>query len=208
MVDAPAGLWVGAGRHLYLLDPTDGVVRRRVRLHGQVDRIAADVRYRFLFVAIHAGIGDGLPLEERDASTGVLIRRAHGPLDFGANSLTPVFRGVWVSTSTGNFGAAFFYREANLSIARHRTIEGMQGIATQYSGGPHLWVLRRQLDPILTCADPDSGRIQGTFRLPDGYRFGYSDPTTAVSIANTVYVGTSFGVLRIKPSLCRPGAEG
>jgi hypothetical protein len=201
MVDTPAGLWVAAGRHLYLLDPDDGSIRRIVPIHGEANEIAVDVGYRYLFAATHpVGAYDSGALSDRSAADGELLKRADQSLAFAANSLTPAFGNVWVSSATGNFGAAFQYRDGALNVASKHTIEGLQGIQTSYSGGPHMWIVGRDLGPFLACADPRTGRLQGGVRLPDP--FGVV--TAAVSIANTVFVGTDLGVLRMKPWVCSP----
>src|SRR5437867_219581 len=104
------------------------------------------------------GFADGLPVEARDARSGALEAVSPQSTDFGANWLAPTARGVWVSTATGNFGAAYFLRKNDLDRAG-RYIESNQGVVASLAAG-QLWV-PDELGRELLCVDPSTGRQEG-----------------------------------------------
>src|SRR5207249_11386963 len=85
LVASPAGLWVGSVRHLYRIDYDNGGTLASVRIHGVARRLAIDPSGRVLYVSrTIAGLGDGLPLQERDAVSGALRATASFNPRYGA----------------------------------------------------------------------------------------------------------------------------
>ncbi len=192
MAFASAGLWVGARRRLYLLDSGTGGVRKVIPVRGDVNELAVDPTGRFLYVAAWNG-ANGF-VNERDARSGALLQSARELFGYPANWLSPTREGVWVSTATGNFGAAILLRNGNLQ--RGPLVEANQGVKASVAAD-HLWV--QNDGETLRCLDPASGRIQATVTAPEGGEGLRWFLTNVVGAGRFVFVGGFAGLVRITP---------
>jgi hypothetical protein len=191
----PSGLWAGAGDRLYLLDPSDGRIVSSSRVRGVVVDLAVDPTSRRLYVATRrAHSGEGLPITERDASSGRLLAASLEPLPFAASALAPTPAGVWVSAPTGNFGAVLLLRGTDLRAAGP-SIEAQQSVAATISGGA-LWVAD-DLNGRLHCADPMTGRIRDSLRIPEQLTGGYS-MSNVVALGSSILAGSGERILELE----------
>jgi hypothetical protein len=199
LAPSAAGLWVGAGGRLYLVDTDEGRILRTVAVRGRVGQIAVDPSGDHLYVATYRRGDVQGTLSERDARSGELLaaapRSALG--GYPANALAPTDRGVWVGAPTGNFGGEFFFREGTLGGGRE-VIEGYQSISASLASG-RLWIL----DDVRVgyrCADPRSGRIEGSVYLPrysSIYGLGQ-----VVRLGGFFFTASSSGILRVAAKTC------
>jgi len=193
---------VGGVRHLYRIDTATGAALASIRIRGEASRLAIDPSGSLLYVARNVpGFADGLPPQERDAVSGALEATSSFNPGYAANWLAATDHGVWLSTATGNFGAAFFLRQNGLK-ARPRSIESNQGVVASLAGG-WLWV-PMDLGRELICADPVTGRRAGTFTLGPRAADGYEVETNVVTVGRSTFVGTGAGIVRIPASRCAP----
>lgn len=200
----PAGVWVGAGHTLDLIDPKSDRIERRVLVRGTVEAVAASPTGRLLYVSTSSL--EGLPLTERDAVTGAL--RAVSPLNTGysANWLAPIEGGVWMSSATGNFGGVFFLRARGLHWIG-RTRETSQTVVGSVAAR-HLWIPGDILNPVLRCADLRTGRVIAAIHISDRLADGYGLYSNVVAHQGFLYVGASRGILRFPASDCSSRSPG
>lgn len=202
---SPAGLWVGAGRYLYLMDPRSGRIRRTVGVEGVVAQLAVDPTGQLLYVARHPEESPETDsIEQRDARSGTLrMVTPPGAVGEFVNWLSPTARGVWVSILTGNFGTALFLREADLHPIRN-TDETAQNVEATVAAG-NLW-LQTSLGRSLICANPHTGRFEDTITIPEA-AVAYGSLSNVVVGGGDVFVGAGRGLVRANPSLCDRSPE-
>jgi hypothetical protein len=195
-----AGLWVGAGGRLYLVDADNGRILQTVTVRGRVGQITVDPSGDRLYVATYRRGEVQGNLSERDARSGELLavapRSALG--GYPANDFAPTDRGVWVGAPTGNFGGEFFFREGTLRGGRE-LIEGYQSISASLAGG-RLWILDDVVRVGYRCADPRSGRIEGSVHLPKHSSvYGLGE---VVRLGDLFFTTSSKGIIEIAPTTC------
>lgn len=193
----PAGLWVGAGRFLILLDPSDGRVLRSLQVKGEVGHLAVDPTGRLLYVSTHLPADlTPLAITERDATSGAVLVSVPGPIGLAVNRLSATTTGVWVSYATGTLGSVVLLRASDLHlVASFRGGGGEAGsndVSAEVAGGI-LWV-PNALGGVW-CADPATGRLRG--REMFGERGGLDHE---VAVPPFIYAGAYKGLVRITPS--------
>ncbi len=161
VVATPNGLWVGAGRHLLLLD-TSGREVNDLTIPGTITHMTVDPSDTRLYVSTNTkGSGrDDVVFQERSARTGDLLVDGHGIglADLGGPSgLAATDEGVWVSQPTGMMGGLQLMQAADLRathpVARDDT--GSNAIRGSVADG-RLWISDFS---GLRCADATTGQI-------------------------------------------------
>jgi signal peptidase I len=197
----PAGLWVGVGDRLDLIDPANGRIIVSLKADGQVGALAVDPLGRFLYVATNVP-GEVTPrsITERDASTGVVRATLRGFAALAVRELSATSDGVWVSFPTGLLGQVAFLRASDLRQVASFTPRpgegGTNGIHANVAAGV-LWVADDMVGQ-LWCADPVTGAVRAPVALPAGAAEAYG-LTDVVSVGSELYAGTQQGVLRVNP---------
>jgi hypothetical protein len=191
----PAGLWVGAGRNLYLIDVRSGRISTSVRVEGEIAQLAVDPTGRLLYVARHHEESpEADSIEQRDARSGDLkMVTPLAAVGKSVNWLSSTPQGVWVSIPTGNFGAALFLRKADLRPIRG-TVETAQGVEASVAAG-YLW-LQTSLGRGLICANPRTGRLEDTVAVPEA-AVAYDSLSNVVVAGGYLFVGAGTGVVRL-----------
>ena len=210
LIVGPAGVWVGAVGHLYLIDPSTGTLERTVPIHGEVGRLTIDVTDGLLYDSTHP-VGDLSvdTLEERDGTTGELrVRSAADRGLLAMNSMSAVRDGVWVSFASGNMGGAALEGRADLHrlAPPHEGADiGTNAILASVAGGI-LWITPGE---GVWCAGPQSGKVRAWVPF---VRRTEQATTPVVELDGKFYAGAlnqgtgaSVGLVRIDPgNACGP----
>jgi photosystem II stability/assembly factor-like uncharacterized protein len=206
LASAAGGLWVGAGRALYLLDAA-GRILRTVPIDGRVTHVAVDPAGTRLYVATDTPLdrSNHVVFEERSAWSGGVITSATdvGYADLGGpSSLAATDEGVWVSSPTGMMGTLQLFRASDLSPVG--TVEDGQGVgfyegsnavSSTYAAGV-LWIT--DYGTGLTCADPETGRvIERVLPRQDAY----FETANVIAAAGGVFATNGREVVRIRSGL-------
>jgi hypothetical protein len=158
LAGVPSGLWVSAGQSLLLLDASNGMIRRTVRLHAPIDNLVAAPSGELIYAstAPRTTPNDRTPVYELDATRGRTISHSDdaGYVDlWGLSGLAATGRGVWVTEPTGLLATIAFLRERDLRPVGHGR-EGSNAVVASYAGG-FLWILDQP--DVISCADPATG---------------------------------------------------
>jgi hypothetical protein len=203
-----AGLWVGAGKRLYRLDPWDGRVLARVTLGGEAGELAADPTGHLLYVATSVpGEATPLPITERDAATGALLATSAPLSGLAVNRLAATARGVWVSIATGLLAGVVLLQARDLRQAALFSPRG--GEAGSNATGADvargvLWVVDGMAGRIF-CADPATGKLRAEVPVPQALAGGGWGFSNVVAGGAAWYLGTAAGIAQITPGpRCRP----
>jgi outer membrane protein assembly factor BamB len=197
-----AGLWVGDGDRLDLVDAAGRIIRVQ-KADGEVGALAVDPTGRFLYVATSVSAEDITPrsISQRDASTGAVVAKVRALPAVAVTALSGTTDGVWVSYATGLLGQVVFLPAGDLrQVAEFTPRPGEGGTNTIHAnvGSGVLWVADDMVGS-LWCADPATGALRASLKRPapaDGY--GMSD---MVPVGSDVYIGTGHGVYRLAPDL-------
>jgi hypothetical protein len=202
----PAGVWAGAGKAAYLIDPAAGGVVRSVDLPEVAGALAIGPSNE-LYVETHP-VGDLSPgpIEELDATTGQLLASGPGPGGVSWVSLSAARGGVWTTFATGMLGAAErlsardLRPSAALKTENGRRFHGSNGIQVSVAGRV-LWVFDQGAQ--YGCFDP----VTGTRRATLGFRFSAVTDvnSTVYAIGQPVLDRPVFDLIRITPG---PGCLG
>lgn len=195
LASVTAGLWVAAGKHLVLLDPSTGTIRETVTFPGVVRNLVSDPNGGRLYVSTDAPVRhDTTPLLELDAWTGAAIARTwQGYADLnGVAGLAATDEGVWVTVPTGMMATLFFLRAGELEKTSTYEPGGSNGLQAFVADGA-LWAAN--LEGGYTCADPATGAVHGYVGI-SGTPTGTS---RVVATPSGLFVGGGGGIDRIVP---------
>lgn len=183
-------LWAGAESTLYRLDADDGRVLSRLHLGRPIFGLTVDPSGQVLY----ARVADELrgAVIALDARTGrELARRG---LD--EPSVAPIGATLWTASGSGA-GPADIYRLDRRTLAEREPGDVGQlhdrGLQV-WPGGNKLWVTNARR-AMLTCVDPEPGRVLGVRRL---------ETELLVADPEAVYALTGDGLVQVAPSsVCR-----
>jgi hypothetical protein len=193
LASTPAGLWVAAGRHLVLIDPSTATVQRTETFLGHVRALVASPDGTRLYVATDAPVHqDHQPLLELDAWTGDVVASAwEGYADLnGVGSLSASSAGVWALYATGMMSGLTLHRSSDLAPLRQGPA-GSNGRQASVAG-PVLF--SGDVDGY-TCADGNTGDVTGYIGIRD-------DPAGISHVVMTsagFFVGSNGGIYRLLP---------
>jgi DNA-binding beta-propeller fold protein YncE len=181
-------LVAGFGNKVEEIDPATGtVVGTIVVSSGQ---IVQDVAVSPAGDLIYVGAADAsqtTTLTEWSVATGQLVGDRGSQASLGPVQLTATATGVWVSNSSGTLGGYDFRRSGDLGTVQGQpTVNDENLVHTRLARGV-LWVLGGQL----RCADPATGAIRATTRIPEA--------SALVGDSRAMYVGARDGLDLLAP---------